>query len=99
MEDEGIVLNAKNIIAVYREKKLPGNITLLRFVDQFIAGIEAKPNECTAPTIAHCRKARIHLLNYFKSLGQDDMVLDRFRRADVDGFEHYLLKLIHPILK
>ncbi|MBK9543660.1 MAG: site-specific integrase [Bacteroidetes bacterium] len=98
LEEEGIVLNAKNIMDVYRGKKLPGKMTLLKFVDQFIAEIEAKPLEYKAPTIAHYHTTRMHLVNYFKSHGKEDMVLDKFRRADVDGFEHYLLTSIHPVL-
>ena len=42
---------------------------------------------------------RIHLANYIKSTGRDDIMLSQLKRSDLDGFEHHLLTYIHPTLK
>ncbi len=98
LEEAKEVVTAKIVMQRLTGKSKHNNNSVLLFIDRFIEEAKAK-GELTRVVIMQYKTMRIHLSNYIKSTGRDDIMLSQLKRSDLDGFEHFLLTYIHPTLK
>lgn len=98
LEEAKEVVTAKIVMQRLTGKSKHSNNSILLFIDRFIEEAKAK-GELTRVVIMQYKTMRIHLSNYIKSTGRDDIMLSQLKRSDLDGFEHHLLTYIHPTLK
>ena len=98
LEEAKEIVTSKIVMQRLTGKSKHSKNSILLFIDRFIEEAKAK-GELTRVVIMQYKTMRIHLANYIKSTGRDDIMLSQLKRSDLDGFEHHLLTYIHPTLK
>ena len=98
LEQKKETINTKVVVRLLTGKSVHSKNTVLKFINRFIDEAVAK-GELSRVVIDQYRTMRLHLERYLKSTDRDDLYLAQLKRADLDGFEHYLLTYINPILQ
>lgn len=97
LEHDNEVVSAKAVVQRLTGKSKKSRNSVLTFIDQFIDEAKAK-GELSKEVIMQYSTMKTHLTKYFKTKGREDMLLSQMKRSDLDGFEHFLLTDIHPVL-
>lgn len=95
LEEAKEIVTSKIVMQRLTGKSKHSKNSILLFIDRFIEEAKAK-GELTRVVIMQYKTMRIHLANYIKTTGRDDIMLSQLKRSDLDGFEHHLLTYIHP---
>jgi len=98
LEEAKEIVTSKIVMQRLTGKSKHSKNSILLFIDRFIEEATAK-GELTNVVIMQYKTMRIHLYNYIKTTSRDDIMLSQLKQSDLDGFEHFLLTYIHPILK